>query len=146
MPPNQKYGPVKVRRQLSAKELANLKPAKKGEVRNPEGARSHNPLIKAFNKLHQEHFRNALHEALLADPTQLDAMAARSEGNPSVRRLIARSLRQAIRNNEFGLLERIADRIFGKVPDVLINQEAPKKVAVDKAEVARVVDELENDV
>jgi len=142
-----KYDPIKTKRtQKNPRALANLKPAKKGEVRNPEGSRSHNPIIKAFNKLHQEHFRSALSEALLSDPEELDKLAARVPGNPSIKRLIARALRNAIRNGEYGLLDRMADRLFGKVADVLNVNEQPKKVSVDKAELAKAVDELENDV
>lgn len=119
MPPSYKNGSKKVRRKLTAKELANLKPIKKGEVRNPNGARTHNPLLRAFKNLHQDSFREVLHEVLESDDKKLDALCAPTDGNPSLRRLIAKAMQNAISHGEYGLVERITERLFGKVPDQL---------------------------
>lgn len=145
--PKFKVGPAKKRPGPTAKSLANLKPAKKGEPsRNPLGAGAHNHLVRAFNKVHQENFREALEQVLDSDPFELDEMCARIPGSKSLRRLIAIAMRNAINTGDYGLVERIADRLFGKVADKLNLTATSQVTTVDKQILKAAIDELESEI
>lgn len=104
------------KRNITAKQRANLIPAKKGEVRNPNGGRTHNPALKAFRNFTQDAFREVLEIVMRAPGHELQALID-DPNTPSLHMLIAVSFQDAIKNKSFGLVERIADRIIGKLPE-----------------------------
>ncbi len=121
---------------------------KKGVSGNPEGARKHNPAIKALSKLTVETYREVIELVLQGKVSDLKAMAEHPD-TPAVQVGIAVSFLKAIKNGDYAVIERIAERIVGKIPDEIkiqpmtVNQ---KVTVIDRAALARAMAELDEEV
>lgn len=105
---------IKKKRIVSAKSLANLRPQKAGEPsHNPEGGRVHNPLIKALKNITNDIFREVLETVLISDEQALEELQHPKQ--PSLKRLVAKAMENAIRVGDYGLVERIAERLVGPI-------------------------------
>lgn len=137
---------TKTKRGFNPRSIAALKKTaiKPGEVRNPNGGRTHNPLVKAFNKINQDNYREALQHVLDSDESTLDDFCD-DPAVSSMTKLIAVSMREAIRLKDFGLLERITERLFGKVPDQLDLTAKTKATSVDRNVLKEALKELKDE-
>lgn len=102
----------------SKKQLANLKPIKKGQVLNPNGGRAHNPALKALKKLTIESYREIID---LVATGNLDALRAmvKDKNTSALQVGIATAFMKAINSGDYNVIERIAERIIGKIPEHL---------------------------
>jgi hypothetical protein len=105
-------------KQTNKNSLANLRPIKKGEVRNPNGARTHNPITKALQKLTIETYREVIELVLTGNVDALRDMV-KDPKTPAIQVGIATSFMNAIKRGDYGIIERIAERIIGKIPEQL---------------------------
>jgi hypothetical protein len=122
---------------------------KKGEVRNPLGAGAHNPLTRALRNITIESYREIIRLVMTSDVAGIKAIAE----NPKSTGLqvgIAVAFLKAIKSGDYAVIERIAERIIGKIPDelnVTANASVNAKVTtIDKTELAKAMLELEDEV
>jgi hypothetical protein len=109
----------------------NLKPFKKGEVHNPRGGGAHDPLTKAIRKVTKASFKKMLHLAMTSNPIKLEELS-KSNKITALDRAIATSFYNAMKNGDYGVIERIAERIVGKIPDEInINHTIQIKAQID---------------
>ena len=122
---------------------------KKGQSGNPEGGRAHNPAIKALKNLTVETYREVIELVLTGNLAQLKAMAEHPETS-ALQVGIATAFMKAIQSGDYSVIERIAERIVGKIPDELnvrsTNTNANLNTAIDKAKLKAAMAELEKDV
>lgn len=95
---------------------------KKGQSGNPSGGRKHNPLNRAIRQFTTKTFRKLINLAFTSNVEEL-ATIAKSKKKPAIEVAIARSFLTAIQKGDYGVIERIAERIVGKVPDKIIFEE-----------------------
>lgn len=99
------------------KSKLNLKPPPvKGEVRNPLGARSHDPLRKELKKFTLQYMRDVIEIAVMGDLAALQAIVSDPTA-PVIKIGIAMCLHKAVKDKNWELLNEIISRIIGKVPD-----------------------------
>lgn len=91
---------------------------KKGNKANPLGGNAHNPALKALKKLTVDTYREVIELVLQGKVDDLKAMAQNPD-TPAVQVGIAVSFLKAIKNGDYNVIERIAERIVGKIPDVI---------------------------
>ena len=115
------------------KRLLNLRPAKKGEVRNPLGGASHNKALKGLRRFTNEYLKELIELAVMGNMQGL-VNIIKDPDAPAIKVGIAKSLVQAITKGDWAVLERIVERIVGKVPVILeqhvnqtISQESPEQ-------------------
>lgn len=96
--------------------LAQLKPIKKGEVLNPNGARAHDPLKKELKKFTQKYMRDTIEIALTGNILGLQEIV-KNPDSPAFQVGLAKSLYNAINQGDWGTLESIVQRVVGKIPD-----------------------------
>ncbi len=122
---------------------------KKGKSGNPEGARAHNPLIKALTKLTIDSYREVIELVMKGSLQELKEMAEHPKTS-ALQVGIATSFLKAIKNGDYGVIERIAERIIGKIPDELNvnsrNVNANLNTTIDQAKLKVAYDALEKDV
>lgn len=127
----------------------NLRSWKPGQSGNPEGGRAHNPALRALRNFTNETFREVLEKVLAGSPGDLRAMIT-SKDSTNLEILVARAFADATKNGSFALVERIAERLLGKVPDTVnVNNRTDIRAAVasmDRAELKKLLAELEEDV
>ena len=111
------------KKKMTASQLANLRPAKKGEPsRNPEGSRLHNPLTRALTQVSKEAYCKALSVAFKGKEGELQELVDNPE-TPMLEKFVAKSMLHAFETGQFGFVERIADRLLGTVGETMtINQ------------------------
>lgn len=146
--PKHQYGIDKVRKKRprpTAKALANLRPAKKGEIRNPEGGRSHNRELKALKNLTVETYRQIIDTVLTGDVKSLRAVAE-NEDLSAVQVAIAKSLVKAIDSGDYATVERIAERIVGEIPKVVSVNAVTTNMSYTEVALKAALNKLENDV
>lgn len=136
--------------QVTDKHRAILKKVgiQKGEVRNPLGNSGFsNPVIKALRKLTLPLYREVIELALTSNIAQLQKLAADPD-TPAIQVGVAIALMKAIKVGDWDILEKIASRIVGKIPDeVNVNSNNSTKLSVvDERKVAEVLKKLELDV
>lgn len=121
---------------------------KKGKSGNPEGGRKHNPAVRALGKLTVDKYREVIQLVLEGKVQDLKDMAE-NENTPAIQVGIAVSFLKAIKNGDYAVIERIAERIVGKIPDEIkiqpmtINQ---KVSVIDKTELAKAMLALHEEV
>lgn len=120
---------------------------KKGQSGNPDGARAHDPLTKALRSVTLDSYREIIELVMTSDLKAIKAIAE----NPKSTGLqvgIAVSFLKAIKNGDYTVIERIAERIIGKIPDVIkVDSNINAKVnVIDKAALAKAMAELMNEV
>lgn len=122
---------------------------KKGQSGNPEGSRAHNPAVKALKNLTIESYRECVEMVCTGNLSELKAMAE----NPKTSALqvgIATAFMKAIKSGDYTVIERIAERIIGKIPDELKvtsqNVNANLNTSIDKTKLKAAMKALEEDV
>lgn len=130
----------------SAKHLTQYQ-FKKGQSGNPKGAKLHNPAIKALKNLTIESFREIIELVVKSDLTSIKAIAE----DPRTSGLqvgIAVAFLKAIKNGDYGVIERIAERIVGKIPDELKVTSSNTNLhgVIDKDKLRIALAQLESDV
>jgi hypothetical protein len=124
---------------------------KKGEIRNPEGARAHKkPFDLKLRKLTIDTYREIIELVLSGDRTELVARANNPK-TPALEAGIITSVLKAIKNGDYSVIERIAERIIGKIPDVVKVQSLNTNIdganlPVDMVAVRAAMKKLEEDV
>lgn len=89
---------------------------KKGVSGNPQGARLHNPVVRALKKVTLETYCEVIDLVLTNNIAELKALAE----DPKTSALqvgIAVAFMKAIKQGDYGVIERIAERIIGKVAE-----------------------------
>lgn len=99
-----------------AKRMKNLKPAKKGEVRNPNGARAHNGLKAQLKKLTTKELADMI-ELVMTKPVSELQKIAQNPQEISLKVGIASAMVRMINKGDFDTLERMLQRVVGKVKD-----------------------------
>lgn len=119
---------------------------KKGKSGNPEGGRAHNPLTRALRNVTLETYREIIELVMTSDLAAIKKIAE----NPKSTGLqvgIAVSFLKAIKNGDYAVIERIAERIIGKIPDEInVKSTLNAKVnVIDRAALARAMAELHDE-
>ena len=96
--------------------LKHLKPVKKGEVRNPNGARAHDPVSKEMRRLTAEYLREVIEAATLGNLAELKRIAEDPD-TPAIQVGVAKVLFNGIRDGNWDIVEKLLARAIGKVPD-----------------------------
>lgn len=131
----------------SAKHLSKHK-FKKGVSGNPEGGRKHNPAMRALGKLTVEKFREVIQLVIEGKVQDLKDMAE-NPNTPAIQVGVAISFLKAMKNGDYPTIERMAERLVGKIPDELkiqpmtVNQ---KVSVIDKTALAKAMLELKDEV
>lgn len=122
---------------------------KKGKVANPEGGRTHNPATRALKNLTVESYREVIELVLTGRVQDLRAMAENPE-TPAIQVAVATSFLRAIREGDYTIVERIAERLVGKIPDEInlraLNVNANLNAKVDKDMLKAAMAALDDDV
>lgn len=114
-----------MKHKISPKSLANLKPPKKGEVRNPDGGWvSSNSVYRAIQRLAKEEIAEIGSYILERNFVALEAIIEEVKNNPDSKRsaLQAWMATVAVRGIKTGdpyALDALLNRIVGKVPEEL---------------------------
>lgn len=134
----------------SAKHLAKHQ-FKKGKSGNPRGAQLHNPALKALKKLTVDTYRDVIEAVCSGNIALLAQMAEGKDPKMSALQVgVARAFYAAIQKGDYEVIERIAQRIVGKIPDELnvvsknLNANVNTK-PIDRKEVKDIVTKLEGD-
>lgn len=91
---------------------------KPGQSGNPNGRPKLNPIQRALKELTVQTYREVIEAVLSGNLDNLQAMAE----NPKTSALqvgIAKAFANAIKAGDYAVIERIAERIVGKIPDEL---------------------------
>jgi hypothetical protein len=101
--------------------MANRNPSpatriKKGERRNPLGGKLHNPAIRALKNLTIATYREVIELALTSNIEALKRVAE-NPNTPAVQVGVATALIKAIAKGDWNIVNAIAERIVGKIPD-----------------------------
>jgi hypothetical protein len=124
---------------------------KKGKSGNPQGGKLHDPAKRILRTLTIETYREVIELVLTNNVQAIKEMVA----DPNVSALqvgIATAFLKAIANGDYTVIERIAERIVGKIPDELHvksdnrNVNANLNASIDKAKLRAAYDELEKEV
>jgi hypothetical protein len=99
-----------------AKRMKNLKPAKKGEVRNPNGGRAHNGLKAQLKKLTTKELSDMI-ELVMTKPVSELQKIAMNPNEISLKVGIASAMVRMINKGDFETLEKMLQRVVGKVKD-----------------------------
>lgn len=129
------------------KQLANLRPIKKGEIRNKRGAGAHNEALKAFRRLTIDRYREVIEVGLSSDLAGLQAII-KDPKTPALQLGIATALVKSFQRGDINVLEQLASRIVGKIPDKLeIQSETNISISFeDKTRLRNTIKELQEDV
>lgn len=101
---------------MTEKQLANLKPIKKGEVRNPEGGRAHSPETKMMKLLTQKSMVRIINLIAQGDVAALRKMA-KDESNTALEMMFASVVIKIISKGDMDALDKLLNRMVGKVKD-----------------------------
>jgi hypothetical protein len=122
---------------------------KKGQSGNPLGSKLHNPITRALKKLTIETYREVIELVMSGNNAALEKMIK----NPKTSALqvgIATAFQKAIKAGDYGVIERIAERIVGKIPDELNvnskNLNANLISAIDPVKLKEAMATVEDDV
>lgn len=126
----------------NSKSLANLIPAKKGEVRNPTGISS-NPVVRALKHWSREEYARGIQRAIMGDKDDLIAMTATDQ--PAFVQLLGGCLLQAIEKKNYALLDQMASRLIGSIP-IEVKSTSLTVDASNPDLVRQIIDELKKDV
>lgn len=96
--------------------LKNLKPAKKGEVRNPNGGRTHSAEMKAMRKFSAKVLAEVIEAAVMGNLSDLKRIAE-DPTTPAIQVGVATVLYKGIKNGDWDIVEKVLARVIGKVPD-----------------------------
>lgn len=102
------------RKPLSAKELANLTPIKKGQVLNPRGANAHMPAL--LKRMTQEEMA-AVGGMIIGSSPQALREVIKDPTSSALKVLFAKVMLKGLRDES--LPDALFNRAIGKVPDQL---------------------------
>lgn len=115
--------------------LANLKKWEPGQSGNPLGARAHNPAVKAFKSAGRETYQKILEIVLYGDEGDLEKLIADPKASV-LEKITAKAFQDALNKNNFSLVERIAEQIFGKQAETVnIGRSGPFSAEVQERDV-----------
>lgn len=141
--PNRKKKPLP-----KAAEPFRFKPGQSG---NPEGARRHNPVLRAIRRITQESYAEVVELIMTGTVDELKEVLTDPKAT-AVQKLLARAFLEATEKGQMGTLERLLERLIGKVPDNInlvsktIRPLSEKLTEADKGEVKKLLSEIEEDV
>jgi hypothetical protein len=105
---------VKKKRTLNPNSLKNLKHIKKGQVLNPRGGNAHNPEMKMIKELTIEGLKECV--TLMTMGTLADLkIAVENPESSSMHVGVAKCMFDAINRGDWNTIERIIERVVGKV-------------------------------
>jgi hypothetical protein len=117
------------RTQTNPRSLANLRPFGKNNNANPEGARAHDPVMRAFKNLAKEELAEVGNLILQNNFDALTDLANDPQASVLQRMLASVSMR-VIKQGDMNTLDLLLNRLIGKVKD---------EVEISKAEGPRVI-------
>lgn len=133
------------------KTTKHLKPHqfKPGQTGNPDGGRRHDPIKRALKNITQKSLRRVLKAILKGNLANLEAIA--EDPKSSVLEVgVASAAARAVREGDYGIIERLIERIVGKIPDEVNlnsrNLNISAKAKLTKEEAKRYILELESEV
>ncbi len=100
---------------VTKKQLKNLKPIKKGEIRNPLGGRAHNPVMKAFKSLTEAEMMEIGTLVLKGSLTELKAIKNNQENTSVLKAMLAGVAIRTIEKGDPTALDVLLNRLIGKV-------------------------------
>lgn len=100
------------------KQLANLRPAKKGEIRNPLGARSHDPIRKQLKRLTGDALLDIINMILQNESAGLKKIMDDPK-ETAIRRIAAKHVHDAIKSGSWGAIEPLIIRACGKPKETI---------------------------
>lgn len=117
-------------------KAAQFKPGQSG---NPKGSLP-NPITRALKALTVETYREVIELVLTGNLDALQVMI-KDPKTPAIQVGVATAFVKAIQNGDYAVIERIAERIVGKIPDV-VNVTTTNKtaLAIGQASEATVAD------
>jgi hypothetical protein len=136
---------------MPKRKAPQLKPHqfKKGVSGNPNGRPPLNPIQRALKNLTIETYREVIETVCTGNIDNLKSMVE----DPKTSALqvgIARAFLKAMQAGDYAVIERIAERIVGKIPDELkvssSNVNANLNATIDKEKLKAALAQLESDV
>ncbi len=108
---------------VSKKSIANLRPAKKGEIRNPKGAGAHKKKLPThLQELCIEDLKEVGKLILKQDVPALNAIIR--EKKASVLKVWTATIAiKAIQKGDYGAWNALLDRFIGKVPTRIVDKD-----------------------
>lgn len=91
---------------------------KAGNKSNPLGAKAHNKAVLAARRLTVDTYREVIELVLQGNLADLKEMAE-NPNTPALQVGVAVAFMKAIKTGDYNVIERIAERIVGKIPDQL---------------------------
>lgn len=107
---------MKPKKQMTEKQLANLKPFKKGEVHNPIGQNAHDPVKKAIKKLTQEQLAEVIETILSGTPDDLKKLWQGKDAT-ILQMIVAKAVTKAMERGDWSVPNALLERVLGKVPE-----------------------------
>jgi len=101
---------------VTPKQIANLKPAKKGEVRNPLGGKTHNSLEVKLKRLTNEELAEIGGILLRGDVEGLRKMSKAQKGVPVIKAWTAKIIITSYDKGDHGPWETVLNRFAGRIP------------------------------
>lgn len=103
---------------------------KKGQTGNPNGRPPLNPAMKALRKITLDSYREVIELVMTGNMAELKAIVE-DPNSTALQVGVARAFFNAIKKGDYAIIERIAERIVGKIPDELnIKSDNNNKTAV----------------
>lgn len=122
---------------------------KKGQSGNPKG-RVPSQAIRALKNLTIETYREVIELVLSGNIAALREMIE-NPNTPAIQVGVATSFMKAIKNGDYTIIERIAERIVGKIPDVInvhsVNTNLNSEVkSIDQVKLRAALKKIEEEV
>lgn len=138
---------------MAYKKIDKAHQFKKGTSGNPLGGKLHNPAIKALRNITVDSYRQIIELALTGNVAGLrevakDGLENKASKYSAVQVGVATAILKAISRGDDTVIERLASRIIGKLPDKLdVGYSGSVEISfADKAKLKRAILELEADV
>jgi hypothetical protein len=133
----------------------NLRPFPKGVSGNPKGKPKGaiSPIQRALKELTVDTYREVIELVLVGNEAAVEAILV-DDKRSLLQKGVARAFIKACKNGDYEVIERIAERIVGKIPDNInlisknlnANMDVPPESKVTSDEVKAAFDELEREV
>lgn len=117
----------------SPNSIKNLRPISKGEIRNPQGGRAHDPIKKELKKFTSQYLTEIIEMAVMGNLAGLKTIVE-NPNSPAIQVGVAKALFNAISSGDWGTLESIVSRVVGKTPDNLNVNALMKNITIEFVE------------